>query len=117
MRAAALVVLAALVAPARAEDRIVTKAEIIAPRLPADGRKAPLELESLIPIEQTSLVVSTHRSEERAGEVTIWMKLGGGYRRLTTLTEEPGMGSYAVRHFRYDGRVFLVVSFMPLISR
>ena len=94
-------------------DRVVDKAEIVATRPPHGDHRYPLELESLVPIEHSSLVVSTHRGRERADEVVIWAKVADGYRRLQKFEADPGLGSYApVASFRYGGQLFVVVSFV-----
>jgi hypothetical protein len=119
-RSASLLLAVVLALPAYARDPlggVVTKAQIIAPRPPNEDRKTALELESLMPIEQSTLVVSVHRNEGH-GELTIWAKVPGGYRRLETFVEEPGMGSYApVTRFNYDARSFLLLTFVPLAAR
>lgn len=98
--------------------RVTTMAEIVAPRRPQGERRKPLELQSVIPIEQTDLVASTHRSQDGYGEVVVWAKVPGGYRRLETFTEEPGMGAYEpITRFNYDARSFLLLSFMMRAAR
>jgi hypothetical protein len=94
-------------------DRIFTKAEIVAVRPPDGDHKYPLELESLVPIERTDLVVSLHRGRGWGDELVIWAKVAGGYRRLRTFVDESQMGSSydPVRSFRYGGTVFLIVSY------
>jgi hypothetical protein len=94
--------------------RVVDKAEIVAMRPPDADHEYALELDSLVPIEHSSLLVSTHRGPGRGDELTIWAKVAGGYRRLETfVVDEPTLGSYApVAPFRYGGQLFLLVSFV-----
>jgi len=91
-----------------------TKAEIVATR-PADGdHKYPLELESLVPLGDYDLVLSTHAGRERGKEIGLWAPVQGGWRRIRRfVNDEPGVGEYATPiAFRYDGDFFLYVSFV-----
>src|SRR5215510_7657134 len=90
-------------------DRVVDKAAIVAARPPDGDHDHPLELESLVPIERSPLVVSLHRGPGRGDELAIWAKVDGGYRRLEKfVVEEPALGSYApVASFHYGRELFL----------
>ena len=94
-------------------ERILTKAEIVAARSPDSDHDYSFELEWLVPIERTDLVVTLHRGRGWGDELVVWAKVSGGYRRLRSFVDEAQMGSSydPVRSFRYGGTVFLVVSY------
>ena len=98
--------------PPSSPDRIVSKEDVIATRPSDSDHRYPLELQSLVPIDGTDLVVSTHRSREGTGEMVVWAKVPGGYRRLESFVDdEPELASHApVRTFRHAGDLFLFVS-------
>src|SRR5262249_36512212 len=100
-------------APPPESDRVFTKAEIVAARPPDGDHKYPLELESLVPIERTDIVVSLHRGRGWGDELVIWAKVAGGYRRRRSFVDESQMGSSydPVRSFRYGGTGFFFVSY------
>ena len=109
----AILVATSLAAAASEPERVFTKAEIVAARSPDRDHEYPFELESLVPIERTDVVVTLHRGRGWGDELVVWAKVAGGYRRLRSFVDESQMGSSydPVRSFRYGGTAFLLVSY------
>jgi hypothetical protein len=91
-----------------------TKAEVVATRPPDGEHRYPLELESLVPLGDFDLVVSTHAGRDRGKDIGIWAPVDGGWRRIRRfVNEEPEVGEYeAPIAFHYDGDFFVYVSFV-----